>query len=290
MQKARAIHDREMVEKTNDIKRVCVGSYRREWSNYQLINCLQRDNMIKQHEARIAQLENVLARRIYDEVGESRCGVLADPNMSWSTPAKGTDEQSNSMAVNATKPQGPSPGHQPEIRGDGYEGHSTTVTHGTAEGASVNLSIPGPSSRSNGYSTFSKLGREDTDDIASFEDENSPVATGKRVMFAEVEDESSRPARRVVHLFALSCRSSVFDCSFPPLLSSLLPFRISNVRDPRVEAWQGNWGGKICRRPGLVYSRVSLLNSSSLQVVVLDSGNGTSTGTGSKRKATSKRR
>lgn len=71
MQKARAIHDREMVEKTNEIKRVCVTNYR-EWSNCHLLNCLERDNIIKQHEARIRQLENVLARRIYDEVGESR--------------------------------------------------------------------------------------------------------------------------------------------------------------------------------------------------------------------------
>lgn len=288
MQKARAIHDREMVEKTNEIKRVWVTSYR-EWSNYHLLNCFQRDNLIKQHEARIAQLENVLARRIYDEVGESRFGVLADPNMPWSASAKGTDEQSNSLAV-ATKPQGPSSDYQPEIRGAAHEGHPTTVTHGTAEGAPVNLSISGPSSRSIGYSTFAKLGREDTDDIANFEDENPPVATGKRVMFAEVEVESSRPARRVVHLFVLSCRLSVFDCPFPLLLSSLLPFRISALRDPRVEAWQGNWGGKIGGRPGLVFSRVSLLNSSSLQVVVPDSGSGTGTGTGNKRKSAPKRR
>lgn len=80
MQKARAIHDREMVEKTNEIKRVCGTSYR-EGNNYHLLNCLERDNMIKQHEARIAQLENVLARRIYNEVGEIRFGVLTDPNM-----------------------------------------------------------------------------------------------------------------------------------------------------------------------------------------------------------------
>lgn len=80
MQKARLIHDREMVAKTNEIKRVCVIGYR-EWCNHHFFHCLQRDNIIKQHETRIAQLENVLARRICDEVGKSRLGVLADPNM-----------------------------------------------------------------------------------------------------------------------------------------------------------------------------------------------------------------
>lgn len=69
MQKARGIHDREMVEKTNEIKRVCVPSYR-EWSNYHLLDRFQRDSIIQQHVARIAQLEATLARRIYEEVGE----------------------------------------------------------------------------------------------------------------------------------------------------------------------------------------------------------------------------
>ncbi|KAI6096903.1 hypothetical protein EDD16DRAFT_1732807 [Pisolithus croceorrhizus] len=46
MQKARALHDREIVEKNNEIKR--------------------RDNLIKQCEARISQLEENLARRIHE--------------------------------------------------------------------------------------------------------------------------------------------------------------------------------------------------------------------------------
>lgn len=46
MQKARALHDREIVEKNNEIKR--------------------RDNLIKQCEARILQLEQNLARRIHE--------------------------------------------------------------------------------------------------------------------------------------------------------------------------------------------------------------------------------
>jgi hypothetical protein len=36
---------------------------------------LQRDTIIKQHEARITQLEDGLARRIYDEVSQARSGI-----------------------------------------------------------------------------------------------------------------------------------------------------------------------------------------------------------------------
>lgn len=115
------------------------------------------------------------------------------------------------MPVGATKPQRPPSDHQPKIRGVGHDGPSTTVTHGATGATSVNHSVSGPPSQSTGHSTFAKLRREDTDDIANFEDENPQVATGKRVMFAEVEDESPRPARRLVHLFALFCRPSVFD-------------------------------------------------------------------------------
>ncbi|KAF8448739.1 hypothetical protein L210DRAFT_3756622 [Boletus edulis BED1] len=185
MRKARAIHDREMVEKTNEIKR--------------------RDSIIKQHDARIAQLENILARRIYE------------------SSVKSTDEQSNSVAVDTPMPQVPLSDHHPEIRGVGHEDPSTTTAH-VVDGASVNQFIPGPSSRSNGHSTFSTLCREDTDDIANFEDEMPPVATGKRVMFAEVEDESLRPARRVVHLFVLSFVHLLLTASSWPLLLSALLF------------------------------------------------------------------
>ena len=139
------------------------------------------------------------------------------------------------MAVDATKRQRPSSDHHPGIRGAGHEDPSTTVTHGATDGAPANPSFPSPSSRSTGCTTFAKLCREDTDDIASFEDEKPPVATGKRVMFAEVEDEPLRPARRVVHLFVLSCRPSVLDYRFPPLLSSPRLFRPSHLRVPRAQ-------------------------------------------------------
>ncbi|KAF9224211.1 hypothetical protein BS17DRAFT_780645 [Gyrodon lividus] len=161
MQKARAIHDREMVEKTNDIKR--------------------RDNIIKQHEARIAQLEDNLARRIYDESV---------------SPERG-HEQGNLMTAGA-KSLGPLTDHQPETQGAGLGDTSSRANRGPAD-AIVNQPIPGPSSRSTGYSTFSKLCREDTDDIADVEEEKPQILMGKRVMFTDDIEESPRPTRRAKH-------------------------------------------------------------------------------------------
>ncbi|KIJ65367.1 hypothetical protein HYDPIDRAFT_39322 [Hydnomerulius pinastri MD-312] len=155
MQKARAIHDREIVEKNNDIKR--------------------RDNIIKQHEARIAQLEDNLARRIYDEP--------------QSAAPEHSDAQGNSMTVGATKSPGPFPETR-TVAGDprGIRAAADTV-------ANHAVSNPG---RSSGYSTFAKLCKEDTDDIADFEEEK-PLA-GKRAMLTDdAEDELSRPSRRAKH-------------------------------------------------------------------------------------------
>lgn len=155
------------------------------------------------------------------------------------------------MAVDVAKPQGLSSDHQPETRGAGHEGRSTNATHGAAEGTSVNPCTPGPSSRSTSHSIFAKLCREDTDDIADFEDENLSVATGKRVMFAdEVEDGSSRPARRVVHLSLFY--PDLFLTALFCQLTSLLLFR-PFVTPPRIEARQGTWGKRCGRRPGLVW-------------------------------------
>lgn len=179
------------------------GYVARQCGRYHSSNRLQRDNIIRQHVERIQQLESALARRIYDEGGERRPGVLANPNTqifkTWPTSAKGNDEPSNTIAVDATKPQ--SSDHQPETRGAGHEA-TTTATHDTSDG-SVNPPLPGPSGRSAGHATFAKLCREDTDDIANFDDEEPPMVTGKRtVMFAdEVEDEPLRPARRIVCVY-----------------------------------------------------------------------------------------
>jgi hypothetical protein len=99
------------------------------------------------------------------------------------------------MTVGATKPLGPLPDHQPETQASGA---SARANRGVADGI-VNQPISGPSSRSTGYTTFTKLCREDTDDIADFEEAKPQVPANKRAMFADdVEEESSRPVRRVV--------------------------------------------------------------------------------------------
>lgn len=190
------------------------------------LTCLQRDNLIKQHEARIAQLEEGLARRIHDEVSDSRFGVLVEPICNQAKSTKGTHEQGNLMTVDATKPPKPLSDHPPETRGAGHA-PSSAAPHGTTSGA-MHPSLAGASRSTTGYATFSKLCREDTDEIACLE-EAPPVATGKRVLFADEDEdeEASRPARRVGCLFVFFfsflcvycvCRATPsfsFDPAFP---------------------------------------------------------------------------
>lgn len=184
------------------------------------LTCLQRDNLIKQHEARIAQLEEGLARRIHDEVSDSRFGVLVEPICNQAKSTKGTHEQGNLMTVDATKPPKPLSDRPPETRGAGHA-PSSAAPHGTTSGA-MHPSLAGASRSTTGYATFSKLCREDTDEIACLE-EAPPVATGKRVLFADEDEdeEASRPARRVgclfVFFFSFLCVYCV--CRATPSLS-----------------------------------------------------------------------
>ena len=190
-----------------------------------LLTCLQRDNLIRQHEARIAQLEDALTRRIRDEVSESLFGVLVEPICNQDKPTKGTHEQGNLMTADATKPPKPSSDHQPETRGAGHA-PSSAAPHGTTSGA-MHSSHAGASRSTTGYATFSKPYREDTDEIALLEDA-PPVATGKRVLIVDEdeEEEASRPARRVgcLFFFCVNCMcraahthtpSFSFDPAFP---------------------------------------------------------------------------
>ncbi|KAG2067346.1 hypothetical protein BDR04DRAFT_1105256, partial [Suillus decipiens] len=77
--KAREVFERELVEKNNDIRR--------------------RDNLIKQHEARIMQLEAGLARRIREisQVRSSR-NDKQDETF-WNEPPSGFGDQQNSGAL-----------------------------------------------------------------------------------------------------------------------------------------------------------------------------------------------
>ncbi|KAG1738527.1 hypothetical protein EDB19DRAFT_1909276 [Suillus lakei] len=81
-QKAREVFERELVEKNNDIRR--------------------RDNLIKQHEARIMQLEASLARRIREvpQVGSSRDDKQDETF--WNEPPSGHGDQQNSGVHEAT--------------------------------------------------------------------------------------------------------------------------------------------------------------------------------------------
>lgn len=133
------------------------------------------------------------------------------------------------MAVDATKPQGPSSDHQPETHGAGHAPSTTAKTHATTADASSANSPLTNRSTGPGYTPFSKLLRGDTDDIADFDDEfpvpvSVPVATkmttttttatktGKRAMFTDDidDDDTLRPARRVVRAFSLSLVSPGF--------------------------------------------------------------------------------
>lgn len=148
------------------------------------------------------------------------------------------------MAVDITKPQAPSLDHQPEIRGAGHgDGPPTTVTHGGSDRATgdSSSSVSGPSSRSTGYATFTKLCREDTDDIADFDDGHATVATGKRVTFADdAEDGSwtscSRPTRRAVRLIrsVLVVVSACFDRSLFCFVFVSFSSHRSHSRPPSV--------------------------------------------------------
>ncbi|KAG1747741.1 uncharacterized protein EDB91DRAFT_1334696 [Suillus paluster] len=81
-QKAREVFERELVEKNNDIRR--------------------RDNLIKQHEARIMQLEASLARRIREvpQVGSSRDDKQNETF--WNEPPSGHGNQQSSGVHGAT--------------------------------------------------------------------------------------------------------------------------------------------------------------------------------------------
>ncbi|KAG1816519.1 uncharacterized protein BJ212DRAFT_1480954 [Suillus subaureus] len=138
-QKAREVFERELVEKNNDIRR--------------------RDNLIKQHEARIMQLEASLARRIRElpQVGSSR-GDKQDETF-WNEPPSGLGDQQNSGAHEATN-------------------HSAIKEIRRAD------RIP-----------LERLANGDSD-IGEFEDENDlAMRQGKRTISLN-EEESTRPARR----------------------------------------------------------------------------------------------
>ncbi|KAG1845884.1 hypothetical protein DFJ58DRAFT_503282 [Suillus subalutaceus] len=138
-QKAREVFERDLVEKNNDIRR--------------------RDNLIKQHEARIMQLEASLARRIREvaQVGSSK-GDKQDETF-WNEPPSGLGDQQNSGVHKATN-------------------HSVVKEPRRADRIPLETLAPGDS------------------DIRDYDDEKDlAMRQGKRTISLD-EEEPTRPARR----------------------------------------------------------------------------------------------
>ncbi|KAG2346014.1 hypothetical protein BDR05DRAFT_100365 [Suillus weaverae] len=137
-QKAREVFERELVEKNNDIRR--------------------RDNLIKQHEARIMQLEASLARRIREDpqVGSSRDDKQDETF--WNEPPSGLGYQQNSGVHEATN-------------------HSVVKEPRRAGRILLETSA------------------NDDSDTREFEDEKDPGTRQVKRMIS-LDEESTRPARR----------------------------------------------------------------------------------------------
>ncbi|KAL4061911.1 hypothetical protein J3A83DRAFT_2840621 [Scleroderma citrinum] len=162
MHKVRALHDREMVEKNNEIKR--------------------RENLIKEHEARISQLEDNLARRIYETASTSETNAIEIP--AKNNPLPGPDMGSR-PDFNCSPDNHPISNLMPTCSVD----PTNTLNQQTRSTTSMVLLPPG-------HTSFSKLAREGVDGAES-EEEKQQTST-KRVLFADSgrEISTSRPTRR----------------------------------------------------------------------------------------------
>ncbi|EIW75302.1 hypothetical protein CONPUDRAFT_159427 [Coniophora puteana RWD-64-598 SS2] len=140
-QQSRAIYEREIATKTNDIR--------------------MRDNMIKQHEARIKQLETSLSRRIREEAPS----VATCVDRSHDVNEQPTDSEGN---VNAHNPP--------------YRARTDAILGATGAGGGKGSGIrPSQISMSNKHVTFADI-CDDGDDILDFEDsQRSATAGGGRI-------------------------------------------------------------------------------------------------------------
>ncbi|KAG0704574.1 hypothetical protein DFH29DRAFT_1037353 [Suillus ampliporus] len=138
-QKAREVFERELVEKNNDIRR--------------------RDNLIKQHEARIMQLEASLARRIREvpQVGSSRDDKQDETF--WNVPPSGHGNQQISGVHEATN-------------------HSVIKEPRHADRPPLETLVNGDS------------------DIGEFENEKDHATRHVKRTISLDDEESARPARR----------------------------------------------------------------------------------------------
>ncbi|KAI6099422.1 hypothetical protein EDD16DRAFT_503547 [Pisolithus croceorrhizus] len=200
MQKARALHDREIVEKNNEIKR--------------------RDNLIKQCEARISQLEQNLARRIHEPTWGAVTvshvptledgSPLTDPDMQSAPGLDGQLTLLNISPIGGTRPS-EALVHPPivssskqlpkclsfsklatesddEAKSPGNNRLPDTPTHPGATST--------PSKQPAGSPSFSKLATENDSNAGS--GKGRALASNKRATFAEGASEAPtpRPTRR----------------------------------------------------------------------------------------------
>ncbi|KAI5992287.1 hypothetical protein F5J12DRAFT_860252 [Pisolithus orientalis] len=206
MQKARTLHDREIVEKSNEIKR--------------------RDNLIKQCEARISQLERNLARRIHEPQIYSTSEVIATHTLVADSPL--TDPETKSATGLEDQPEGqltlPKANPFRDVRSSKVPIHPTilstspkqlpkclgfsnlaTESNDNSESPRGNhlldtpvhpVATPTSSKQLAGSLSFSELTTEN-DNSARCGEGCLPMSS-KRATFAEggIEASTSRPARR----------------------------------------------------------------------------------------------
>lgn len=177
----------------------------------------QRDNLIKEHEARILQLEDNLARRIY---GPHTASALKPS-------AVGTPVDSSPLTV-------PDMNSEPDFSypADNHSIPNPIITcnagptNPVAKQTKPAPSMPPPPP---GHTSFSKLAREDVDGAES-EEEKQQTNT-KRVLFADngSDPSTSRPTRRAVsaQFVTMTCKAA------DSILAFFFPRDIPNLSNPK---------------------------------------------------------
>lgn len=212
----------------------------------------QRDNLIKEHEARILQLEDNLARRIYG-VSQfvSAFSILRTLVMfvqphtasALKPSAVGTPVDSSPLTV-------PDMNSEPDFSypADNHFIPNPIITcnagptNPVAKQTKPAPSMPPPPP---GHTSFSKLAREDVDGAES-EEEKQQTNT-KRVLFADngSDPSTSRPTRRAVsaQFVTMTCKAA------DSILAFFFPRDIPNLSNPKERltmlACDTPWSGRL---------------------------------------------
>ncbi|KAH7910235.1 hypothetical protein BJ138DRAFT_1127031 [Hygrophoropsis aurantiaca] len=167
-QQARAIFERDIMEKNNEIRR--------------------HDNLVKQHEARIAQLQDSLQRRIRLDENSNTNGSGNGHAGPWGGPPAPPIKPDQRKANQAPKSAAQSP--------DSNEGSS----YGVLSTSGFERGLPRPAQDIDQFS-FRTLAMDAADDIDDFDIPTHVPQNGKRTMMSlGIDDtqDSTRPARRAV--------------------------------------------------------------------------------------------